>query len=291
MARGELGKRVTVAAIGIPIVLAIMYMGGWWLGALMAAAGAVGAGEYYSLAQERGVRPIRWIGMPAAAAFPLLAVYNPSYSNFSEPALNLVLFVLLFCMAAVLWLRWPEGSPMASAASTVTGALYGGATLAFWVLLRHLPETASPDAAATAGLALVLFPITVTWMGDTFAFFFGTRFGKARLIEKVSPKKTQLGGVAGLLGSMLTAAVFGWFLLADIPGYAIDWWMAALFGGVIGALGQVGDLTESVIKRESGVKDSGTILPGHGGILDRLDALYFTVPVAFLLFLWVARLG
>jgi len=180
---------------------------------------------------------------------------------------------------------------MASAAGTVVGALYGGATLAFWVLLRHLPETASAEAEPTAGLALVLFPITVTWMGDTFAYFFGTRFGKAKLIERVSPKKTRLGGVAGLLGSMLTAAVFGWFLLADIPGYAIDWWMAAIFGGIIGALGQVGDLTESVIKRESGVKDSGTILPGHGGVLDRLDALYFTVPVAFLLFLWVARLG
>ena len=141
------------------------------------------------------------------------------------------------------------------------------------------------------GMALVLFAVSVTWMGDTFAYFFGTRFGTTKLLESVSPKKTRLGGVAGLVGSMLTAGGLGYFLLGDIPGYGISWPLAMLFGIVIGVMGQIGDLAESVMKRDSGLKDSGAILPGHGGVLDRLDALYFTVPVAFLMFLWVARLS
>ena len=107
----------------------------------------------------------------------------------------------------------------------------------------------------------------------------------------MSPKKTMLGGAAGLIGSMLTAAIMGYLLLGDIPGYAISWPTAMGFGAVISLVGQVGDLTESVMKRESGVKDSGSILPGHGGLMDRFDAIYFTVPVAFLMFLWVARLS
>lgn len=282
---------MTVAAIGIPIALTLIYLGGWALGILMAAAAAVGATEYYSMAGEGGVRPLRWIGVPAAAAFPVLATLNPSYRDFSEPAMTLVLALLLLSMAAALWIRWPDGTPMAAAASTVTGALYAGGMLAFWVLLRHLPDTASDTATAANGIVLVLFPITTTWVGDTFAYFFGTHFGKAKLLEAVSPKKTVLGGVAGLVGSMLTAGVFGFLWLQDVPGYEVSWIWAVGLGLVLGAVGQVGDLAESVLKRESGVKDSGAILPGHGGVLDRLDGLYFTVPVAFLMFLWIARIG
>jgi phosphatidate cytidylyltransferase len=291
MPKGELGRRLAVAAVGIPIALTLIYLGGWALGVLMSVAAAVGAAEYYSLARAGGVRPLGWIGIPAAAAFPILATLYPSYRDFSEPAMTLVLVLLLLSMAAVLWMRWPDGTPMAAAASTVTGALYTGGMLAFWVLLRHLPETASDTATAANGTALVLFPITITWVGDTFAYFFGTRFGKTKLLEAVSPKKTVLGGHAGLVGAMLTAGIFGFFWLQDVPGYEVSWIWAVGLGLVLGALGQVGDLTESVLKRESGVKDSGAILPGHGGVLDRLDALYFTVPVAFLIFLWIARIG
>lgn len=291
MAKGELGSRLMVAVIGIPVAVFLIYLGGWALGLMMALTAAVGAREYFSLARARGVRALSWIGIPAAALFPILATINPSYRDFSEPAFTLVVAVVLVSVAAVLWLRWPEGSPMGAAAATVTGALYGGGTLAFWVLLRHLPETAPEPAQPMDGVALVVFPIAVTWMGDTFAYFFGVRFGKKKLIEKVSPKKTVLGGAAGLVGSMLTAGGLGYLLLGDIPGYGISWPVAMLFGAVISVLGQIGDLTESVMKRDAGVKDSGAILPGHGGVLDRLDAIYFTVPAAFLMFLWVARLG
>jgi phosphatidate cytidylyltransferase len=291
MPKGELGRRIAVAIVGIPIALTLIYLGGWALGLLMAAAAGVGAAEYYSFARARGVEPLVWIGVPAAAAFPILATTHPSYSDFSEPAMTLVLTLVLFSMAAVLWIRWPGGNPMAVAASTVTGALYAGGTLAFWVLLRHLPETASETATAAHGTALVVFPIAVTWVGDTFAYFFGTRFGKSKLLEAVSPKKTLLGGLSGLAGSMLTAGFLGYVWLESVPGYGVSWIWAVGLGLVLGALGQVGDLAESVLKRESGVKDSGTILPGHGGVLDRLDALYFTVPVGFLMFLWIARLG
>ena len=138
---------------------------------------------------------------------------------------------------------------MAVAATTVMGALYGGATLAFWVLLRHLPDSVSEADDPMPGVALVLFAVSVTWMGDTFAYFFGTRFGTTKLLESVSPKKTRLGGAAGLFGSMLTAGALGYFLLGDIPGHGISWPLAMLFGIVIGVTGQIGDLAESVMKR------------------------------------------
>ena len=124
-------------------------------------------------------------------------------------------------------------------------------------------------------------------MGDTFAYGLGSRWGRARLIKAVSPDKTFVGAIGGLLGSVLAGGVFAWLWLSDIPEFALSWPVAAAMSLPIAIVGQVGDLAESVIKRGAGVKDSGHLLPGHGGVLDRLDALFFTVPFTYALLLLI----
>ena len=167
------------------------------------------------------------------------------------------------------------------------GALYTGGALSFWVLLRALPEHISNGATASHGAALLIFPIWVTWLGDTFAYGCGSRWGRAKLIEEVSPNKTLVGAIGGLAGSVLAGGIFARLWLSDVPEFALSWPVGAALSVPIAVVGQVGDLAESVIKRDAGVKDSGHLLPGHGGVLDRLDALFFTVPLTYALLLLI----
>lgn len=287
MAKGELTGRLVVAAVGIPLTILIIYLGGWVLGLLMAVVGAVSAGEYYAMAGVRGGRPLVGLGMALSAALPLAATLRPSYLEFVPWAFGLVLATALLATVSVLWLRWPEGAPLTAAASTVVGALYTGGALSFWVLLRALPEQGSEFATAYHGAVLLIFPIWVTWMGDSFAYFMGTRWGKAKLIEAVSPNKTVVGAWGGLLGGVLAGGVYSVLWLSDVPVYGLFFLSAAAVSALIAAVGQVGDLAESVLKREAGVKDSSNLLPGHGGALDRLDGLYFTVPFTYGLLLLI----
>jgi phosphatidate cytidylyltransferase len=161
--------------------------------------------------------------------------------------------------------------------------VYTGATLAFVPLLRALAE-GTPGAIAATGF--VLLPLLTTWAGDTTAYFAGRAWGRARLAPAVSPGKTVVGAVAGLAGSTGAAMALSAALLGSLPGTGVGLLTSAWIGLLLGAAGQLGDLTESMLKREAGVKDSGTLLAGHGGMLDRIDSLLFAIPTTWgLLFL------
>jgi phosphatidate cytidylyltransferase len=176
---------------------------------------------------------------------------------------------------------------MDAASRTIMGALYTGGALSFWVLLRALPDQVSNEATAIHGAALLIFPIWVTWLGDTFAYGWGSRWGRTKLIEAVSPNKTVVGAVGGLVGSVLAGGIFARLWLSGVPEFGLSWQVGAALSVPIAAVGQVGDLAESVLKRDAGVKDSSHLLPGHGGVLDRLDALFFTVPLTYALLLLI----
>lgn len=287
MPKEELASRLIVAAIGIPMAVMIIYWGGWYLGILMAVASGFSASEYYSMAATRGSRPLRWLGIPVAVVLPLLATAHPNYHDFSRVAFGLVIAATLLALALAVWRRWPEGQPLSAAATTLGGALYTGGTLSFWILLRALPEQSSDAATAFDGAVLLIFPMWVTWLGDSFAYGLGTRFGKSKLIEAVSPKKTLVGALGGLGGSVAVGALYSWLWLSSVPVYGLTIVGAAGVSALIAPVGQVGDLAESVIKREAGVKDSSNLIPGHGGVLDRLDALYFTVPFTYALMILI----
>ena len=286
MARGELASRLMVAVVGIPLAVFIIYRGAWPLGVLLAVVGALGAREFYALKPDETLAFV-WLGVALAGALPLIAVIHCDYHTFAQVAFALVLGTALLALALSIWLRWPAGHPLDAAARTIMGALYTGGALSFWVLLRALPEQSSAGATAFHGAALLIFPIWVTWFGDTFAYGFGSRWGRAKLIEAVSPNKTVVGAIGGLLGSVLAGGVFARLWLSGVPEFALSWPVGAALSLPIAIAGQVGDLAESVIKRHAGVKDSSRLLPGHGGVLDRLDALFFTVPLTYALLLLI----
>lgn len=283
----ELTRRVLVALVGIPTAIVLVWQGGWYLGAVMALVAAVGAAEFFDLASAGGGRPLRVPGILGAAALPALATAFPSLGAAAPWTFVVLVALALLALASSVWARGVEGAPMASATATLTGAAYAGGTLAFALLLRHLPDGVVGGEPVHGGF-LVAFPITVTWLGDSAAYFGGRWWGRRKLVPKISPGKTVVGGVAGLVGATAGSVLFALLFLDPARAFGLSPLAAAGIGVLLGVAAQVGDLTESVLKREAGVKDSGAILPGHGGVLDRFDALFFTVPLAYFLLLLLA---
>ncbi len=283
----ELRSRLLVAAVGIPFGFFMAYRGGWLLAGVLAAVAALGAHEFYTLASAKAGKPLGWFGIPASALLVLIAAWEPTFPAWGDRALALLLILGLLTSAAVIFNRNFQEGPLFSAAATVSGALYTGGTLAFAVFLRALPEArGTVPAEPWEGALLMLFPLWVTWCGDSAAYFFGKRFGKRKLAPRISPGKTVEGGLAGVVGSVVAGALAG-LLLGSYENFPVGPVAGGLIGIALSVAGQLGDLAESVLKREAGVKDSGTLLPGHGGALDRFDALFFTVPLTYGLVLLV----
>jgi phosphatidate cytidylyltransferase len=278
---GNFARRVVFSAVAIPCALGIIYLGGWPLAGLLAVAGVLGVRELYDFAAKAGVDPLRRTGMLAAVAAPLGTYWaKGSEVHFAEPALYLMAVWLIAVVALAAWRRGPTGRPLAAAAVTVFGVAYEGVLPAFAIVLRH-PSGVGP--VSWPGTALLFFPLVLTWIGDTAAYAGGTAIGGPKLAPTLSPKKTWAGAVAGFVGTLLTAAAYAAWVLAP-SGYAVGLGPALAMGAVISVVGQVGDVSESVFKREVGVKDSSALIPGHGGVLDRFDSLYFVLPVTAGLF-------
>lgn len=286
MARSELTQRVTVAAIGIPLVVLAVYLGRWAMGPTLGLFCAGAAQEFYRLAEHRGIRPLRLAGAVGAAGLVLVVMFYPRVSA-ASPILwtGTLAFVLVLLLLAI-WQRGVEGKPLVAVSVTALGALIPGGAMSYAIFLRYL----DPDPVAIAGsvgpdpwvgFALVAYPLAVTWMTDSAAFFAGKRFGRRKLIPSVSPGKTVEGAVAGLGGGLLAGLILSAVVYRYWVEIPIDPWAGALGGVLISAVSQMGDLAESVWKREAGVKDSGTFFPGHGGLLDRMDSLLFTIPASY----------
>jgi len=281
--KGDLGRRIAVAAIGVPLALAVLLVGGWLLSLFVAVLAAMAAREMNALALAGGVRGFPWISIPGTFLLVALAGFSRSFADWAPWALGWLLFLFFLCSVAAVRFRTPDERPLVSASLTLASVLYWGVGFSFAVFLRHLPEVALRDGGflEDQGPVLLAFPLAVTWIADSVAFFFGTAYGRRKMAPRVSPGKTVEGGVAGLAAAILVGVGVGGLLLPLRP----DPLLSALLGGVMGLLMgftvQLGDLIESLYKREAGVKDSGDLLPGHGGILDRFDALIFTLPLAY----------
>jgi phosphatidate cytidylyltransferase len=278
-----------VAAVGIPAVLGLIHVGGWPLGLLVAGAAGVASWEFYGLAGVQGIHPFRVLGTVASVAVVLIATAHPAPERAALPLAGVVLALALLSLGSSVVLRWPGGAPLADVGATLLGVLYVGCTLSFIPFLRALPESAAAGAelASFTASAFVILPLATTWAGDSAAYFGGSLWGRHRLAPSVSPKKSVEGAIAGLAASAGAAALVSWWALAALPGLSVAPLTATWMGAVLGAAAQVGDLAESVLKREAGVKDSGRLLLGHGGFLDRLDALFFALPAAWGLLLVV----
>lgn len=273
----NLVQRIIVAAIAIPAVVGIIWLGGWLLAATLALLGVLGAREVYDFGRRQGIEPLDRTGWLAAAGIPLLAYWaKGSEIHWAEPALYVGALWLMFTLVVAMARRGPTGRPLTSVSITVFGALYASGLLTFLIAIRHGSQAAVRPAAS---VLLTLFPLVITWICDTAAMTVGSAVGGPKLAPVLSPKKTQAGAVGGTLGGVITALALGKFVL-NRYGWHFSTGELLLFGLAVSIVGQIGDVAESLLKREAGLKDSSTLIPGHGGVLDRLDSLYFVIPSA-----------
>ena len=169
---------------------------------------------------------------------------------------------------------------MASVAITWFGVAYAAVLPTFLLVIRH---AGGQGERSWPGVAVTFFPLVLVWSCDTAAMFAGKYLGGPKLAPVVSPGKTWSGTVAGALTAIAIAPAFDALVLRP-QGVLLELWQVLLFGAVVGIVGQVGDLAESLLKREAGMKDSSDLIPGHGGVLDRFDSLYFVLPAAAALY-------
>jgi phosphatidate cytidylyltransferase len=294
----ELALRVIVSVIAAPLALWIVLAGGAPLAALLAVVCAIGAWEFYRIARASGSRPLDDVGIALAGILPL-AIHAHYLGVFTVRPAHLALVVLLI-LAATIWLRGVEGRPLGAAATTIFGVIYTAGMLGFGYAIRYHDTVAGYDVVGAKhvmlgalslsvppGGVLLIFPLVVTWASDIGAYFTGRAIGGRKLIPSVSPGKTVAGAIGGLVASMLVAYLYARAVLVPVANLGFTPWGALTFGAVISVAAQCGDLFESLLKREGGVKDSSRIIPGHGGILDRFDSLIFVLPVAYLLLAWL----
>jgi phosphatidate cytidylyltransferase len=255
-----LGSRLLVVAIGLPLVLGIVWLGGWWLFVLAAAIGLGALHEYYAM--TRPLRPILIAGYLGL----LLTLLAEQAGGFAwVPGGLFTTFALAFMLKGVTETRQ---SSTVSVGGTMLGVAWIGLGLVFLLALRDIPQHGRL-ASFTVLLAV--------WAGDTLAFFAGRMIGRHKLAPRISPGKTWEGFVAGMIATVFVTFV----ALYDTRDEWLTIGQAVLLGLAIAVAAPLGDLFESLVKRDMGVKDSGSLLGGHGGILDRIDAQLFAAVAAF----------
>ena len=260
-ARGAaLLRRVLSTVVLLPIFVGIVMVGPVWLfGATVVLLSAVAQWEFTGMFERAGVRTFRWLGLVAGTVVT---------ASFALPVSERVAFtaVLLAVLLSALWR--PRGARIAwePAAVTLFGICYVNWLLGYGFWLRDLP----------GGSDWVLLLVWVTWLGETAAYVVGSTLGRTKLAPVISPRKTVEGAAAQLVVSLLAAAVAQVWFFTEI-GFG----RAVVAGLLLGVVGQLGDLVESALKRSLGIKDTGALIPGHGGLLDRLDSLLFNTPALF----------
>ncbi|HSN14750.1 MAG TPA: phosphatidate cytidylyltransferase [Anaeromyxobacteraceae bacterium] len=274
-------RRVAFAAVAIPVALAVVWAGGWWLTLLVSLVAVLGVREVYRFAHQKGTHPFGGIGLTVAALVPVVAwaVLGPAQFVLA-PWLLFAPLGLLGLLVVALAIRRPDQHPMASVAITWFGVAYAAVLPSFLLVIRH---AGGQGERSWPGVAMTFFPLVVVWTCDTAAMFAGKSLGGPKLAPVVSPGKTWSGTIAGALAAVAIAPAFDAVVLRP-QGVMLELWQVLLFGAVLGVVGQVGDLAESLLKREAGMKDSSDLIPGHGGVLDRFDSLYFVLPTAAVLY-------
>jgi phosphatidate cytidylyltransferase len=259
----NLALRVATALVAVPLVVLLIHNGGPLLVVVLGLVFLVGQHEFYQIARRAGTDPMVWPGM-AAGAFVLAR-------HLWEPALMLGLVVPVLLLAA-LPLMHGVRRPVESYAVTLAGIIYPTLFISFIFDLRLDPGFHPVNA-----FWLTLGTFILVWVTDMAAYFTGKTIGRTPLAPTVSPKKTWEGAVGGLVGALAVAIVLKLTVLEALAW--IDMLVVAL---LCGAVGQLGDLAQSKFKRAVDMKDSGALIPGHGGVLDRFDALILVAPLVYI---------
>ena len=272
----ELAKRVLFALVGAPLTIALIYFGGWILATALGVIAALGAWELYRMTRTAGNDPLETAGIVIAASVPLMV--HATYLGVFRVTITVAVMILLALTGGVIWARGTTGKPLVTLALTVTGIVYPALVTYMYPIRYH-----DYAIGAREGTILLMLPILLTWATDTGAYFFGRALGRHKLIPSVSPAKTVEGAVGGVVVAVVAAWLYVMFLLEPFAQLSMVPVGLVVFAIVISVVAQIGDLAESLFKRDAGVKDSSRLLPGHGGILDRFDSLLFVLPVAYVM--------
>lgn len=286
-------RQRAISSIGVVLVAVVPALLGSPIFTITIALIALGAlYELYRSFQRIDVRPSMWT---ATAAIIALVVIAGTDAPFLALMGAMTAYTLL-SLAQHLLQRDITGSLTAWVFS-LSGLMYVGLTMSHFILVRRIQGPVERDWIRTAdglignegaalGLAWLLFALLTTWLTDVFAYLIGRKWGRVKLIPHVSPGKSREGALAGLVGGTLTGVAAAWVLGLPVPLLVM-----AGVGAAVSVGAMVGDLCESLIKREIGIKDMGSIIPGHGGILDRIDALLVTIPLTYYVAVLLEWLG
>jgi phosphatidate cytidylyltransferase len=274
----ELSKRLIVSGIGIPAAIAIIMLGGIYFTIAIAALSSVTLWEFYNIVEKKDCSPKKYFGLIFNVIFILC-----SYYFYSNPFFLWIFFVelLIFVLGTlILQLFSTQPNAIMNISATIGGVAYISVFYSCLILLRNF----NTDFTIVWGVPvkfnpafLVISIFASVWSCDSAAFFIGKKFGKHKLMPAISPKKSWEGAIAGFFGSIIGFVLLN--LIFSNNMYFID---AVIIGALIGLFGQIGDLAESQLKRDAGVKDSSALIPGHGGFLDRFDSILFVSPVVLI---------
>ena len=265
-------RRLPIIAIGIPLVLFILNKGGVLFFISLTLVSLLCLHEFYSIAKAKNSTPNQIAGY-----ISLITISYLYYNIFN----NSLLQFLLFCFLSVVLIIFFESfknskKPLINISVTFLGILYIGVLFSSMIALRQYDSF--------NGTSFTLTMIVSVWICDSFAYTFGKLFGKRKLVERLSPKKTILGFSAGIIGAFISIYTLDYY---SITNYNLSFYSIAIFSFIIGVFGQWGDIVESMFKRDAGIKDSGKILLDHGGFLDRCDSLILTSPLVLLYVLYL----
>jgi phosphatidate cytidylyltransferase len=277
------------------IAFVIVVSGGWFFTLGIAVMVYLGQSEYFRMVEAKGMKPAKWPTLVMSQVLLLVSHVNPDWAEAIFPISgSLICFYLLFL---------PKLSSIADISASVMGLFYCGYLPGFWIRLRDLGQVPNLPLGGylppldwlkhlpqlPQGLTMCFVSILCVVAADIGAYAFGKRLGRTPL-SHISPKKTTEGSIGGLFSSILIATIGSWVL--QWPG---SLWSGMLLGVIVGVTSLLGDLTESMMKRDAGFKDSGDLIPGHGGILDRTDSYLFTAPLIYyfttMLLPWIGQFG
>jgi phosphatidate cytidylyltransferase len=254
--------RVLSALVGIPIILVAVRLGGLWYALFLLVVASLGVYEYTRMLKAAGFRLPVWPGYAGAGAMIVLVYLEQQALLF-----HLIMLILVVLFMAMLFNF--EKINFWESAQFFWGIIYLGGLLGFMLLVRLLPQGELYTYALLAGV----------WLHDTLAYFIGIKWGRRRLAPRISPKKSVEGSLAGIIGTVGAALLIARFLPGWLP---LAPWKAGLLAFGLAVFAQLGDLMESALKRQFQVKDTGQLIPGHGGIMDRFDSLMLAAPFVYL---------
>jgi phosphatidate cytidylyltransferase len=274
-------SRVVSGVVAITLALGMIFLGGWYFTIPFCVLVYLGQLEYFQLVRAKGIAPAGKTTLVVSQVLLVVSTVVPSFADAIFPvAGSLICFYLLF---------QPKLASIADISTSILGLFYGGYLPSYWMRLRSLGQAEVSNlpldgywiqswnglTSLPQGLTHTLLAFGCIWAADIGAYIFGKFFGRTRLSE-ISPKKTVEGAIFGMTASIAVGLTGSWYL--NWSGWPVT---GAALGLLIGIASLLGDLTESMMKRDAGVKDSGQLIPGHGGILDRADSYVFTAPLVY----------